>query len=86
MLIPRDVPRDEKVLAKAKTEAMNKFLRDYDDFLDHYHSTSDAYHDEWSHLRWWHTPTPEVIGKLIRKELSKGGPCDQQLILNLEID
>jgi len=39
MSIPRDVPRNEKALAKAKTEAMNKFLRDYDDFLDHYHST-----------------------------------------------
>ena len=32
MLIPRDVPRNEKALAKAKTEAMNKLLRDYEKY------------------------------------------------------
>ena len=34
MLIPRDVPRDKKALAKAKNEAMHRFLRDYDDFVE----------------------------------------------------
>jgi hypothetical protein len=32
MLIPRDVPRNEKALAKAKTEAMNKLSRDYEKY------------------------------------------------------